>query len=98
MPLYFFHLRDGIDALLDKEGRELGSVDAVAKAALIEARGIIAHEVRDGYVLLDKFIDVENAYGGLVHRLSFADAVAIRRRTTDRYSSRTQLSFRQTRR
>ena len=77
MPLYFFHLRDGVDILIDKDGRELDSLAAVASNALVEARAIIAYEAREGRILLDKHIDVENAYGGLVHRLSFADAVEI---------------------
>jgi len=77
MPLYFFHLRDGVDVLLDGDGREFDDVDAVAKAALVEARAIIADEARKGRILLDKYIDVENAFGGIVHRLSFADAIEI---------------------
>ena len=77
MPHYFFHLRDGEDVLLDADGREFADIQAVAKAALVEARAIIAEEVRSGRVLLDKYIDVENAFGAVVHRLSFADAVEI---------------------
>lgn len=77
MPLYFFHLRDGVDVLLDGDGREFDSVDAAAKAALLEARAIIADEARDGRIMLDKHIDVENDCGDIVHRLPFADAVEI---------------------
>jgi hypothetical protein len=77
MPTYFFHLRDGEDLMLDMDGRELDGLDAVKKLALIEARAILAEEVRGGRLLLDKHIDVENAYGGLVHRLAFADAIEI---------------------
>ena len=69
MPLYFFHLREGGEVLLDGDGREFDNVDAVAKAALVEAR--------DGRIVLDKYIDVENDFGGIVHRLSFADAIEI---------------------
>jgi hypothetical protein len=77
MPHYFFHLRDGEDVLLDTDGREFADIEAVAKAALVEARAIIAEEARGGRILLDKYIDVESASGAVVHRLSFADAVEI---------------------
>jgi hypothetical protein len=77
MPLYFFHLRDGEDVLLDDDGREFADLQAVAKAALVEARAIIAEEARGGRILLDKYIDVEDASGVVIHRLSFADAVKI---------------------
>ena len=77
MPLYFFHLRDGVDVLLDGDGREFDDVDAVAKAALVEARAIIAQEAREGRIMLDNRIDVENDCGDIVHRLSFADAIEI---------------------
>ena len=77
MTLYFFHLREGVDILIDTDGRELDSLDAAASNALVEARAIIAHEAREGRILLDKHIDVENADGGIVHRLCFADAVEI---------------------
>jgi hypothetical protein len=77
MPLYFFHLRDGVDVLLDGDGREFDDIDAVAKAALVEARAIIAEEARNGRIMLDQHIDVENDAGRIVHRLSFADAIEI---------------------
>ena len=77
MPLYFFHLRDGVDVLLDGDGREFDDIDAVAKAALVEARAIIAEEARNGRIMLDKHIDVENDAGSIVHCLPFADAIEI---------------------
>ncbi len=77
MALYFFHLRDGIDVLLDPEGRELAGVDEVAGAALLEARSIIAEDAREGRIALDQHIDVVDQSGSLVHRLRFADAIEI---------------------
>jgi hypothetical protein len=53
MPLYFFHLRDGDDFVLDREGRELEDFEAVARIALREARGIIAEEARVGSIPFD---------------------------------------------
>lgn len=60
MALYFFHLRDGVDVLLDPEGRELDSVEKVAAAALADARALIADEVRTGHVNLGQIIEVQD--------------------------------------
>ena len=77
MHRYFFHLRDGTDSILDPEGRLLEDQDAIARVALVEARGIIAEDARKGEILLNQRIDVEDEAGTLVHRLDFADAVRI---------------------
>jgi hypothetical protein len=76
LSLYYFHLRNGTDVLLDAEGRELDAA-AVAAAALGEARSIISHDALAGRILLDQHIDVENGAGETVHCLAFADAVKI---------------------
>ena len=77
MSLYFFHLRDHVDLLLDDEGREFAALDEIAASALADARGIMAEEVRGGRIRLDQRIDVEDSAGALVHRLEFQDAVEI---------------------
>jgi hypothetical protein len=77
MPLYYFHLRDGEDEVLDPEGRELENLEAVARAALLEARALIADEARGGLVPFDKYIDVQDVEGVVIHRLHFIDAVQI---------------------
>ncbi len=77
MTLYFFHLRDGEDVLLDPEGRQLDGLDAVPKAALAEARSIISDNVLRGRIALHYRIDVEDPDRNLVYRLHFADAIEI---------------------
>lgn len=77
MSLYFFHLRDGVDVLLDPEGREIERVDQIADLALKEARAIIGDEALSGTILLDKHIDVEDATGTIVYALPFTNAVEI---------------------
>ncbi|HEX8669023.1 MAG TPA: hypothetical protein VF727_11710 [Allosphingosinicella sp.] len=77
MALYYFHLRDGTDILLDPEGRELPSLSAVAAAALRDARSIISDAARNGQILFDQQIDVEDSGGRVVHSLQFEDAVKI---------------------
>ena len=83
MSLFYFHLRDGVDRLLDPDGRDLPSLDAVATATLEEARGVIGHDALEGRVKLTYHIDVENADGQLVHRLDFEDAVEVIRRAAN---------------
>jgi len=78
MALYYFHLRDGADRVLDPEGRQLDGPDAIARAALVEARGIMSVDIASGALAFDHAIEVEDAGGTVVHRLDFADAVTIR--------------------
>jgi hypothetical protein len=77
LSLYYFHLRDGDDLLLDPEGRQIEGVAAIAKAALAEARSIISEDARGGRIRLDQRIDVEDSLRNVVHSLDFADAVEI---------------------
>lgn len=76
MATFYFHLCDGIDVLLDPDGRELERAD-VAAAALAEARGIIAADVPGGHIHLDQRIEVHDAHSQLVHRIAFEDAVTV---------------------
>lgn len=77
MPVYFFHLRDGDDVLLDPDGRALSGPESIAECALAEARALIGDEARLGRIRLDQRIEVEDAEGRVVHRLPFAEAVEI---------------------
>ena len=51
MKTYYFHLRDGVDTLLDPEGRELSSIAAVIAATLHEARSIIGADALGGSIM-----------------------------------------------
>ncbi|NJC40363.1 hypothetical protein GGQ87_000621 [Brevundimonas alba] len=77
MPVYYFHLRDGHDSLLDPDGRKLEGVEAIAQSALAEARALISEEARQGRIRLDQRIDVEDGKGRVVHTQPFAKAVEI---------------------
>lgn len=77
MPLYYLHLRDGEDILLDREGSELAGPDALASAALKEARALISHDAGHGRINLSYHLDIEDSSGTIVHRLYFEDAVEI---------------------
>ena len=77
MAIYFLHLVDGQDLLLDPEGAELADDAAIARAALASARSIMSAEVLAGRLSLDMRIEVEDADGAVVHRLDFDDAIEI---------------------
>jgi hypothetical protein len=77
MAFYYFHLRDGVDILLDEEGRPMKSIEHIREAALLEARSIISGDAKLGRIMLDQRIDVEDEFRTLVHSLEFADAVVI---------------------
>jgi hypothetical protein len=77
MPLYFFHLRDGGDLLIDAEGIQLSGVEAARAFALTQARDIISHDIQLGTVNLAQRIDVVDEDGALVCSLNFTDAVDI---------------------
>lgn len=77
MQSYLFHLRDGSDVLLDPDGRELPSLEAVAAAALYEARAIISADALGGRINLAQEIQVEDESGSIVHRLDLRDAVSV---------------------
>jgi hypothetical protein len=77
MALYFFHLRDGGDTLLDAEGREIAEAADIGDYALKEARAMISQDALGGRIMLHQYIDVRNEAGKLIHQLAFRDAVTV---------------------
>jgi hypothetical protein len=77
MAKYFFHLRDGVDQLLDPEGREFDDLDALREAVLRDARDCICGDVQTGIIDLRYRIDVEDGEGNLVYSLPFEHAFSI---------------------
>ena len=75
--LFYFHLVNGADVLLDPEGRPLDGLQSVKSAALREARMLISQEALAGAIDLSQRIEVMDSSGEVVHRLEFADAVVI---------------------
>jgi hypothetical protein len=76
VPLYFFHLRNGEDRLLDPEGAHLADFAAITARALREARNIMGNDIMaSGRLDLGYHIDVEDEGGAVVHRLAFPDAL-----------------------
>jgi hypothetical protein len=71
------HLRDGTEQILDPEGLEFASVDAVRKATLIAARDLMTGDVRAGVIDFRFRIDVEDEAGAVVYTLPFKHALSI---------------------
>lgn len=78
MALYFFHLRNSHDRILDDAGQELDGPAAARAAAIREARAIIAADALTGHIDLHQHIEVEDIDGQLVCQIPLAEAVTIR--------------------
>jgi hypothetical protein len=77
VALYFFHLTDGREALIDPDGREVADPDLIPEMALREARSMIGQDALVGRIDLRQYIEVRDASGKLVHQLAFRNAVTI---------------------
>jgi hypothetical protein len=77
MARYFMHLRDGSEELLDPDGKEFESLEALRRATMDTARDLIAGDVRTGLVDFRFRIDAEDEAGQIVYRLPFKHAVSI---------------------
>lgn len=77
MALYYFHLSDGHEVIIDAEGKEIDEPATIGPQALKEARAMISQDALAGRINLNQYIEVRNEEGKLVHQLSFRDAVTI---------------------
>ena len=77
MAHYFMHLRDGAQELLDPEGREFPTLEALRAAVLFTARDLVTGDVRNGFIDLRHRIDAHDDGGAIVHSLGFKHAVNI---------------------
>jgi hypothetical protein len=76
MPQYYFHLFDDVNAE-DDEGLVLPN-DAVAmQKAIKDARGLAAESVRQGHLILDRRIEVEDDSARKIGVVHFRDVVQI---------------------
>jgi hypothetical protein len=77
MARYYMHLRDGTEQLLDPEGLEYPSVEALRKAVLVAARDLMTGDIRDGVLDFRFRIDAEDESGAIIYSLPFKHAVSI---------------------
>ena len=78
MGRYFLHLRDGKDEILDPDGVEYPSLEALREAVVVTVRDLICGDVRGSGVIDFRYrVDAEDGSGDVVYSLSFKDAVNI---------------------
>jgi hypothetical protein len=77
LAIYFFHLCDGRDTLIDPDGREVADVATLNDIAIKEARAMISQDALGGKISLDQFIQVRDEAGKLIHQTEFRDAVSV---------------------
>lgn len=77
LALYYFHLTDGHQTLIDPDGRELANPNQIPVLALQEARAMIGQDALVGRINLNQYIEVRDEAGKLIHQLRFRDAVTI---------------------
>lgn len=77
MPHYFFHLYNDVD-VPDFEGEELANLDAARTYAVKQARALIGDGARrDGRIVLNHRIDIEDVERNVVATVRFADVLNI---------------------
>jgi hypothetical protein len=77
MGRYYFHLHEGDDVIADDEGRDLTDMQAALQRATIDAREIIAGDVRAGVIPLHCRIEIVELETGTHADLPFLNAVQI---------------------
>ncbi len=76
MSRYFFHIRQGVQTIIDDEGIECESLDAVRDEALQSAREIMSNDFRSGPAGVDRIFVIKDSKGDIVHELPFQAAIA----------------------
>jgi hypothetical protein len=71
------NLRDGTEELLDPDGVEHDSLDALRKAVLVTVRDLMCGDLAGGVLDFRFRIDAEDADGVIVYTLPFKHAVNI---------------------
>ena len=77
MARYFMHLRDGTEELLDPEGSEFDTLDALRKAVMRTVRDLMCGDIERGVLDFRFRVDAEDADGTTVYTLPFKHAVSI---------------------
>jgi hypothetical protein len=84
MPRFFFHLHDCGRLVSDEEGREFPSIEAAVARAQIEARELLADEIRDGRLCLGCQIEVVEETTGRTIIVPFSSTVQLQSAVVER--------------
>lgn len=76
---FYFHLYNDIDAR-DEEGTELADIAAARAVAEEEARTMAAESVKKGHLDLSHFVEVSNAAGTTLFKVTFGNVVEVSNR------------------
>ena len=77
MPLYYFHIHNGLGFTRDVEGQELTDAAEAMDVALRSARSLIAAEAAEGRIDLRGRLEVTNGQDEPLFDLPFADSIVI---------------------
>ena len=80
MPLFYFHICNGVGFTEDQEGAELPDATAARARAILSARDVMTADLRKGELDLSSFIEVENEAKQLLFTISFEEAVQVTRK------------------
>ena len=71
MPRYYFHIRDGLKLIEDREGIELANVVVAKREAEDAAREILAAKVKSGDVIDGQEFEVHDEWGNPLLTIPF---------------------------
>jgi hypothetical protein len=74
---FYMHLSDSTEKILDPEGLEFGTIDALRKTVLVSAGDLIKGDVDNGLINFSFRIAAEDEQGEIVRTLPFKQAVSI---------------------
>ena len=77
MALYFLHVRDGTNQILDPEGDEIATREELYERLMRAARELMICGIERGVLDLRFRIDAEDIDGTLIYSLPFRHAVTI---------------------
>lgn len=75
MPQYHLHLHRCGTFYPDEEGQSLPNLDSARRLAIVDAREIMAEEMRSGQLCLGCRIEIADATGQVLDVIPFKDAV-----------------------
>jgi len=76
MPLYYLHIKEGAELLLDPEGANFRNLDTARTEAIQSARELISQAVLTGSPLrMHRAFQIDDAHGRTLLSVPFTDAI-----------------------
>jgi len=77
MPVFYFHIRNGQELVLDREGVQMPGLEAALEEAKSAAREILAERIRHGDVVDGHEFEVHDAAGAKLFTLPFRSVIRL---------------------